>query len=66
MSRYEPSIPNYERERIILQCIRDNSHLHHNGLLKIIVPKFMAKTTFEKVEKLTVESSNVHHDREFF
>ena len=49
MSRYEPSIPNYERERIILQCIRDNPHLHHNGLLKIIVPKFMAKTTFEKI-----------------
>ena len=49
MSRYKTSIPNYERERIILQCIRDNPHLHHNGLLKIIVPKFMAKTTFEKV-----------------
>ena len=62
MSRNEPSMKNYERERIILQCIQDNPDLHHNGLLKIIVPEYMAKTTFEKgrdslVEKeiLTVE-----------
>ena len=55
MSRYEPSIPNYERERIILQYIRDNPHLHHNGLLKIIVPEYMAKTTFEKVRDSLIE-----------
>ena len=55
MSRYEPSIPIYERERIIFQYIRDNPHLHHNGLLKIIVPKFMAKTTFEKIRDSLVK-----------
>ena len=49
MSRSEPTMNYYERERIILQCIRDNPHLHHNGLLKIIVPEYMAKTTFEKL-----------------
>ena len=55
MSRYEPNIYKYERERIILQCMRDNPHLHHNGLLKIIVPKFMAKTTFEKTRDSLIE-----------
>ena len=38
MSQIEPNMKNYERERIILQCINDNADLHHNGLLKIIVP----------------------------
>ena len=64
MSRNEPNMKNYERERIILQCIQNNPDLHHNGLLKIIVPRYMAKTTFEKgrdslVEKeiLTVEKN---------
>ena len=55
MSRFEPTMNYYERERIILQCIRDNPHLHHNGLLKIIVPEYMAKTTFEKTRTLLVE-----------
>ena len=55
MSRYEPNIDLYERERIVLQCIRDNPHLHHNGLLKILVPEFMAKTTFEKVRDSLLE-----------
>jgi hypothetical protein len=55
MSRFEPTMNYYERERIILQCIRDNPHLHHNGLLKIIVPKYMAKTTFEKTRNSLVE-----------
>ena len=55
MSRSEPTMNYYERERIILQCIRDNPHLHHNGLLKIIVPKYMAKTTFEKTRNSLVE-----------
>ena len=48
MSQIEPNMKSYERERIILQCINDNADLHHNGLLKIIVPQYMAKTTFEK------------------
>jgi len=55
MSYSEPTINNYERERIILQCIRDNPHLHHNGLLKIIVPEHMAKTTFEKTRNSLLE-----------
>ena len=49
MSRFEPNKNQYERERLILESIRDNPHLHHNALLKIIVPQYMAKTTFEKV-----------------
>ena len=55
MSHSEPTMNYYERERIILQCIRDNPHLHHNGLLKIIVPEYMAKTTFEKTRDSLVE-----------
>ena len=48
MNRNEPNFNTYERERIIFQCIRNNPESHHNALVKIIVPKFMAKTTFEK------------------
>ena len=55
MSRIEPNIKNYERERIILQCIQDNADLHHNALLKIIVPQYMAKTTFKKSRNSLVE-----------
>ena len=55
MSRNEPNMKNYERERVILQCIQDNPNLHHNGLLKIIVPEYMAKTTFEKSRDSLVE-----------
>ena len=55
MSRNEPSMKNYERERIILEYIQNNPNLHHNGLLKIIVPKYMAKTTFEKCRDSLVE-----------
>ena len=55
MSRIEPNKNSYERERLILECIRDNPHLHHNALVKIIVPEYMAKTTFEKVRDSLVE-----------
>jgi hypothetical protein len=55
MSRNEPNLKNYERERIILEYIQNNPNLHHNGLLKIIVPKYMAKTTFEKCRDSLVE-----------
>lgn len=48
MNRNEPNFNIYERERIILQCIQNNPKSHHNALVKIMVPKFMAKTTFEK------------------
>ena len=55
MSRFEPNKNNYERERIILESIRDNPHLHHNALVKIIVPEYMAKTTFEKTRDSLIE-----------
>ena len=45
----------YERERIVLESIRNNPDLHHNALLKIIVPEFMAKTTFEKTRDSLLE-----------
>jgi len=55
MSRYEPNLEMYERERILLECIKSNPNLHHNALLKLIVPKFMAKTTFEKTRDFLLE-----------
>ncbi|MCV0392132.1 MAG: hypothetical protein K5790_02430 [Nitrosopumilus sp.] len=48
MSQYEPRKNQHERERILFQTIKDNPELHHNLLIKKIVPEFMAKTTFEK------------------
>ena len=48
MSQSEPNSESIKRERIVLECIRKNPELHHNALLKLIVPEFMAKTTFEK------------------
>ena len=55
MSRFEPTAKNYERERIILETIKDNPHLHHNGLISLLVPKYMAKTTFEKSKNSLIE-----------
>ena len=63
MSYYEPNMKNYERERIILQCIIDNPLLHHNGLLKIIVPEYMAKTTFEKARDSLVEKEIIFFEK---
>ncbi len=48
MSHNEPHLEMYERERIVLESIKKNPDLHHNALIKLIVPEFMAKTTFEK------------------
>jgi len=48
MSHFEPDLDAYERERIVFQTIKENPDLHHNAILKQIVPQFMAKTTFEK------------------
>jgi len=48
LSRFEPNSEMYERERIVLESISNNPDLHHNALLKLIVPEFMAKSTFEK------------------
>ena len=55
VSRDEPNLELYERERIVFQNIKDNPELHHNALLKLIVPKFMAKTTFEKTRNSLLE-----------
>ncbi|QDI88214.1 hypothetical protein Nisw_01040 [Candidatus Nitrosopumilus sp. SW] len=55
MSQSEPTLMTYERERIILEHIKENPQLHHNALLKLVVPKFMAKTTFEKTRDSLIE-----------
>jgi len=55
MSQLKPNIKMYERERIILQTIKDNPDLHHNGLIKLIVPQNMAKTTFENARNSLIE-----------
>ena len=52
MTYYEPKDQRIERERVILEQVRKNPNLHHNALLKQIVPKFMAKTTFEKTKNI--------------
>jgi len=55
MSRHEPNLEMYERERIVLVSIKNNPDLHHNAVLKLIVPEFMAKTTFEKTRDSLLE-----------
>ncbi|MHA7647386.1 hypothetical protein [Nitrosopumilus sp. S4] len=55
MSQFEPRKNQHERERILLQSIEDNPNLHHNSLVKKIVPEFMAKTTFEKTRDSLLE-----------
>jgi len=55
MSYHEPNLEMYERERIVLESINNNPNLHHNALLKLIVPEFMAKTTFEKTRDSLLE-----------
>jgi len=55
MSRHEPNLEMYERERIVLENIKNNPDLHHNALLHLIVPEFMAKTTFEKTRDSLLE-----------
>ena len=44
----EPTLEQYERERVFFECVKNNPNMHHNALLKMIVPEYMAKTTFEK------------------
>ena len=55
MSHHEPNLDMYERERIVLESIKTNPDLHHNAVLKLIVPEFMAKTTFEKTRDSLLE-----------
>ena len=60
MSQSEPTLMIYERERIILEHIKENPELHHNALLKLVVPKFMAKTTFEKTRDSLIEKEIIY------
>ena len=60
MSQPEPTIMMHERERIILENIKDNPEFHHNALLKLVVPKFMAKTTFEKTRDSLIEKEIIY------
>ncbi len=55
MSQYEPNSETYERERVVFEIIKNNPNLHHNALLKQIVPEYMAKTTFEKTRDSLLE-----------
>jgi len=59
MSQYEPNHQMYERERIVLEIIKNNSELHHNALMKLIVPEFMAKTTFEKTRDSLLDKQTI-------
>ncbi len=58
MSHNEPSNKIFERERIVFEIIKNNLDLHHNALMKLIVPEFMAKSTFEKTRDLLLEKKN--------
>ncbi|MGI0056724.1 MAG: BlaI/MecI/CopY family transcriptional regulator [Nitrosarchaeum sp.] len=55
----EPDSELYERERIVLKCIKNNPNLHHNALMKMIVPESMAKATFEKTRDSLLEKEIV-------
>ncbi len=55
MSQHEPNPEIYERERVVLESIKNNPDSHHNALIKLIVPEFMAKTTFEKTRDSLLE-----------
>jgi hypothetical protein len=60
ISQSEPKTEPYERERIILEIIKENPNLHHNGLIKKIVPMHMAKTTFEKTKDSLLEKEIIY------
>ncbi len=57
MSHFEAEEISFERERAVLEAIRKNPDLHHNGLIKLLVPKYMAKTTFEKTKNHLLEKN---------
>lgn len=55
MTYFEPNLELYERERTVLEFIKNNPSMHHNALMKMIVPEYMAKTTFENTRNSLVE-----------
>lgn len=62
-SQFEPRKNSHERERIIFQSVKDNPDLHHNALIKKIVPAFMAKTTFEKTRNSLLEKEIIYVEK---
>jgi len=57
ISHMMPNSEMNKRERIVFEVIKNNPDLHHNALLKLIVPEFMAKTTFEKIRNSLFEKN---------
>jgi hypothetical protein len=57
MSQFEREETSFERERVILEEVQNNPNLHHNALIKSIVPKYMAKTTFERTKNRLIEKN---------
>ena len=70
MSQFEHKEIQLERERVVLEEIKNNPRSHHNDLVKIIVPKYMAKTTFEKTRDSLVEKNiitfTIQGNRKFY
>ena len=57
MSQIEPEETSFGRERAILEEVQNNPNLHHNALIKLIVPKYMAKSTFERTKNRLIEKN---------
>ena len=70
MSQFEPKEISFEREKVILEEIKKNPDRHHNALIKALVPKFMAKSTFEKTRDSLIEknviSCHMKGNRKFY
>lgn len=70
MSQFEPNKITFRREKAIIEEIQKNPNLHHNALIKRIVPKYMAKTTFEKLRDQLIEknvvSCSIKGNRKFY
>jgi hypothetical protein len=70
MSQFEPEKSFFEREMVILEEIQKNPELHHNALIRKIVPKYMAKSTFERTRDKLIEknvlSCNFKGNRKFY
>ncbi|MCE9653287.1 MAG: hypothetical protein K8Q89_09605 [Nitrosarchaeum sp.] len=59
MTYVEPDSELYERERIVLEYVKKYPDKHHNALIKMIVPEYMAKTTFEKTRNALLEKETI-------
>lgn len=63
MSQIEPKEVIIGRERVIIEEIRKNPDLHHNALIRKVVPRHMAKTTFEKIRDELIEKNVISFSR---